>query len=99
VRKLLGILLLVLFTGQVLGIAEFIGGDDCAQECVENGSGVNPPACNFCHCCLASNVFLPPQALAAESSAQVPAAAIASEHAPASAPARDISHVPRISLA
>lgn len=97
--KVLCILLLVLFTGQVLGVAEFVAGDDCGQECVENASDVNPPPCWFCHCCLASNVFLPPTALAAQSPAPVFAGAIAHEHAPASAPARDISHVPRFALA
>jgi len=98
VVRIVALLLLVLFAAQVSGAAELFAGDDCAQECAETGPGMNP-ACNFCHCCVASNVFLPPSPLALESPSRAVHGALAPEHAPAAAPARDISHVPKSSLA
>lgn len=95
VLKVLSLLLLVLFTGQVTGAAELIGGDDCAQECADTGTGMDAPPCSFCHCCLASNVFLPPDLLAIGSPTQVRHGALAPEPTPAAAPPGEISHVPK----
>lgn len=108
VLRVLSLLFLAVFAAQVsgaaeLGAAEVFAGDDCAddcaQECAGNGPGMSPPPCAFCHCCLAANVFLPPDPMPLESPSQVLHGALAPEHTPAAAPARDISHVPKAPLA
>ncbi len=97
--KVLAILFLALFATQVLGIQGFACGDDCAQECASTDSGLMPPPCASCHCCFASQVFMP----AAVTSLDSPRFAVpvfVSRDTDRTLPTSfDIFHVPRSSIA
>ena len=51
-RRLLGLLALVVLVGQVSGLADFLIADDCARRCAKQDADHQPdPACDVCPCC------------------------------------------------
>lgn len=98
--RLVAVLALALFIGQVIGFQELIDRDDCVQRCSgDDANGDCPVGCQSCTCCPSTRPVFVTQVAGTLPSLTHDIVLTQTSRVPSSPEPREILHVPKLILA